>query len=262
MNLAQLAYRVNDLSIWKQGIHVWGYDMRACNGDRFLNLCLHRFGLMGSAPRQTFETILRPGFTAVDVGANQGLYSLLFASLVGPQGRVFSFEPDAALFAALRENCQRNRAENISSFNCAIGARAETRTLYRSRVNSGDNRLAASDWSDWFYEIDIRTETLDSVLGNAHVDFIKIDVQGWEFEVVKGMAEVWNLNPALSIYFEFWPFGLRRAACEPLQLLDYFRQHGFTLCGIVGSDARPIDNFESFCSALQGYKSTNMGSRS
>jgi len=232
--------------------------MKACNGDRLLNLCLHRFGLMGAAQKKTYEGLLRPGLTVVDIGANQGLYSLLFSSLVGPKGRVFSFEPDVNLFGALEENCQRNRAKNIQYYNYAIGATKGMRTLYRSRVNSGDNRLAPSDRSKWFYGVDIQIETLDSVLGSTHVDFIKIDVQGWEFEVVKGMTKVWDNNPALSIYFEFWPFGLRRAACEPLRLLEYFREHGFALCEIAGSNARPIVDFEAFCSAFRGYQATNL----
>ena len=258
VSLAQLASDCNDLLLWRRRIRVWGYEMTACNGDRLLNLWMHRFGLMGSAQKRTYERLLRPGFTVVDVGANQGLYSLLFSRLVGPDGFVHSFEPDPTLFRALQTNCERNRTRNITCYNYALGTKAETRTLYHSRVNSGDNRLAISDRPDWFYEASVTTAPLDSLLGGSLVDFIKIDVQGWEFEVLRGMTEVWKNNPEISVYFEFWPFGLRRAGCDPVELLQYVRQHGFSLYDMEGPAARPLADFGTFCSAITGYKSTNI----
>jgi FkbM family methyltransferase len=205
-----------------------------------------------------FEKLVLPGFTVVDVGANQGLYSLLFSSLVGPTGGVLSFEPDADLFAALRVNCRQNGAENIRCYNYALGARAEAKVLYRSRVNSGDNRLARSDRPDWFHEVDVKTETLDSMLGNTSVDFIKIDVQGWELEVLKGMTGVCNNNPELRIYFEFWPFALRRAGCDPMQILQHLRQNGFSLYDTADVGMRPLTEFVGFCAKFDGYKATNI----
>jgi FkbM family methyltransferase len=219
---------------------------------------MHRFGLMGRAQNKIYKKLLRPGFTVVDVGANQGLYSLLFSTLTGPEGRVFCFEPDAALFAALETNCRRNHATNVTYYNYALGAKAETSTLYHSRLNSGDNRLATSDRPDWFYEVSIKTSTLDSFLGDTRVEFIKIDVQGWEFEVMKGMTEVWKNSPGVSLYFEFWPFGLRRAGCDPVHLLDHVQQHGFTLYDMAGSNPRPLVDLNAFCAEFHGYKATNI----
>jgi FkbM family methyltransferase len=232
--------------------------MSACNGDRLLNLCLHRFGLMGSEQKRIYRRLLRPGFTVVDVGANQGLYSLLFSTLAGPEGRVFSFEPDAALFATLQKNCQQNRSTNIKCYNCALGTKDETRSLYHSRVNSGDNRLTVSERPDWFYEVEVKTAALDSLLGDAHIDFIKIDVQGWEFEVLKGMAGILKNNPAASIYFEFWPFGLRRAGTEPAQMLEYLREHGFTLFDLADSSTGAVADTSSFCAKFGAYDAKNI----
>jgi FkbM family methyltransferase len=254
VNLALLASHCNNLPIWKRRLKVWGYDVAACNGDRLLNLCMHRFGLMGAADKKIYEKLLRPGSTVVEIGANQGLYSLLFSGLVGPQGRVFAFEPDQTLFLALQENCQRNRATNVCCYNYAIGAKNEARTLYHSRVNSGDNRLVASDRPDWFYEVGVQTRTLDSLLADTHVDFIKIDVQGWELEVLEGMTEIFRKNQeAIDIYFEFWPFGLRRAGRDPVELLDYFRRRGFSLSDMTSQYPRAIEDFRSFCSGVRGY---------
>ena len=252
---AALASRCNDLSLWRRRLSVWGFDMTACNGDRLINLCLHRLGLMGKDRDRVYTKLLRPGWTVVDIGANQGLYSLLFSSLVGPQGRVFAFEPDPRLYDVLTENCRRNNAANVHCRNFAIGTGTEAKTLYRSRVNSGDNRLAVSGRPDWFDEVAINTAPLDSFMGDLAVNFIKIDVQGWEFEVVKGMTGVLQNNPALTVYFEFWPFGLRRAGSEPVGLLEMFRQKGFALFEVNGT---AIDDPATFCSGFSGYDSTNI----
>ena len=80
----------------------------------------------------------------------------------------------------------------------------------------------------------MRTETLDSVLGDASVDFIKIDVQGWELEVLKGMTGVFNNNPELTICFEFGPFALGVRVATPCR--------SFSICGRTGSRStiRPV----------------------
>jgi FkbM family methyltransferase len=253
VSLAKLASRCNNLRVWNRSLDVWGFDVAACNGDRFLNLWLHRFGVMGATDKKIYEKLIRPGFTVVEIGANLGLFSLLFSRLVGPQGKVFAFEPDKTLFLALQENCRRNPANNVTCYNYALGAKAETRTLYHSRVNSGDNRLAPSDRPDWFYEVAVTTRTLDSFLADTPIDFIKIDVQGWELEVLKGMTEICAKCPAIGIYFEFWPFGLRRAGCDPMELLDYLRQRGFSLSATETEHPRVIEDLRSFCSATKGY---------
>ena len=59
--------------------------------------------------------------------------------------------------------------------------------MFRSPFNSGDNRLAEAGHGDWS-EVPIKVAALDDILGSTPVDFIKIDVQGWELEVFKGMA--------------------------------------------------------------------------
>jgi hypothetical protein len=90
------------------------------------------------------------------------------------------------------------------------------------------------------------------------VDFIKIDVQGWEFEVLKGMAQIWRANPALSVYFEFWPFGLRRAGCDPAELLRFVQEAGFQLHDATPEGLRPVEEAEKFCQQFQGYQATNV----
>jgi FkbM family methyltransferase len=256
--IGQLASAINNLRIWRRRVGVWGYYVMPPNGDRFLNLCLHRFGLMGALQKRIYEKLLAPGMKVVDVGANQGLYTLLFSRLVGPAGHVYAFEPDASLFATLEDNCRHNQAANVTCYNYALGAGAETRELFHSRVNSGDNRLAASEKPGWFYKVVVQVTRADEPLAGKRVDFIKIDVQGWEFEVLKGMPELWKQNPDISLYFEFWPFGLRRAGCDPAELLRYLQSSGFRLYDAASDVFQPISEPGAFTDKFRGYQATNI----
>jgi hypothetical protein len=117
--------------------------MVACSRDRALNLLLHKIGIMGADEKNLFGKLIKPGMTVIDIGANQGLYSLLFSRLVSDSGRVFSFEPDPILFDALQRNIILNSAENIQAFPVALGSSEARMTLYSSLINSGDNQIGS-----------------------------------------------------------------------------------------------------------------------
>ena len=69
---------------------------------------------------QYLDQLINPSDTVIDVGANVGHYTLEMAKLVGPTGRVFSFEPIARTFDLLSSNVVFGRFNNVSLFNCAI----------------------------------------------------------------------------------------------------------------------------------------------
>ena len=77
----------------------------------------------------------------------------------------------------------------------------------------------------------VRVERLDQILAGERVDFIKLDVQGWELEVFRGMEGLLHAsgNAALAIFFEFWPQGLRDAGSDPEALLRFLAERGFTI---------------------------------
>src|SRR5580698_569946 len=110
MNLMKPMLQFNLLSIWRREMKVWGYRVTPPSLDRLTCLVLHRLGLMGKGEKAAFGRWIRPGMTVVDVGANQGLYALLFSGLVGPSGSVVAFELEPDMFASLKLNCQANSA--------------------------------------------------------------------------------------------------------------------------------------------------------
>ena len=258
MTLGQSILELNTLRLWSREVKVWGYRLTATTFDRLLNLWLHRFGLMGANEKRLFEASLRSGMHVVDIGANQGLYTMHYSRLVGETGRVYAFEPDPELFAVAQSNCRTNGIGNVELHNLALGSSAGHMTLFRSRVNAGDNRLARSQHPAWFKGTEVLVARLDEILAGKRVDFIKMDVQGWEFEVLKGMEQVLRNNPEVQMYLEFWPLGLSNAGCEPVKFLEHLASHSFSIWSLTRSGKRQVTDFCAFSKDLHGARFTNL----
>lgn len=249
---------VNRWPLWRRRVRVWGHDVTAISFDRLLNLWLHRLGMMGGAARACFERQVRPGAKVVDVGANHGLYALLFSQLAGPDGHVHAFEPDPDLYEAASANCAANRADNVTLYRLAAGSREARLVLRRSLVNAGGNRLAPGPSNAARDAVEVPVKPLDAVFGGSEIDFIKIDVQGWEWEVFQGMRHILDRGRSLTIWFEFWPKGLRAAAGDPVELLNFLIAHGFRLHSTGAADLPRIDNFRAFTERYPGLKYTDV----
>lgn len=234
---------INLHPVWRRGRTLaWGNRLRAPTFDRWLALQLHRLGFMGVGDRRFLQANVKPGMTVVDIGANQGLYTLLFANLVGQEGRVLAFEPDDLLHAALKENVEFNDAHNVEPHHLALGSESGTMTLYRSLLNSGDNRLSTAPASGGLRDaVQVRIERLDHALAGERIDFIKIDVEGWEMEAFRGMQALFDapVNAAISIYFEYNLQGLRAAGSDPIELLRLLTGNGFTI-HTLGEKGSPL----------------------
>jgi len=223
----RLAGAFSRAALWRREFRLWDQSVRARTFDRWLYLAAHRAGFMGRAQRAALERLVEPGMRVLDVGANLGLYTVLLARRVGPAGRVVAFEPDPELCALLRENCALNGCANVDAHALALGRRSERLRLHRLVLNSGDNSLGSRD-GDWFREeVEVEVVALDDHLPDLRADFVKIDVQGWEVDVLSGMERLLASGPRL--YVEFWPWGLRRAGRTPAELVAFLVDRGYRL---------------------------------
>jgi FkbM family methyltransferase len=256
MSLPSLLYKLNHATLWQRSVRVWGQKMKASSLDRLLCLWLHRLGLMGKPDRRLLEKHVAPGMKVVDIGANVGLHSLLLAQLVGTQGHVFAFEPEPSLFRALARNCRRNGVKNLTLFNQALGDQTGRIGFSRSIFNSGDNRLGDLGWKGYGVEVEIAR--LDDHFAGRPIDFIKLDVQGYEMQVLRGMEEVLRANQELEICIEFWPLGLRAAGTEPTAVLDHLYERGFRIFESDGNSLRLLSSASSICDRVTGSHYTNL----
>jgi FkbM family methyltransferase len=226
---------INRWPVWRRSIRVGGARFEASSFDRLVYLVLQKFGFMGNDGRKFFAQHIRPGMRVVEAGANLGVFTLQLSKLVGPEGKVFAFEPDPALHAALRKNLGRNGVKNVTPIPRALGSRTARLGLKTFGLNSGDTRLCDNAAEAGATPVDV--VTMDDALAGERVDFVKLDVQGWELEALRGMTRLLAENPAVQLFVEFWPYGLRRAGCAPLDLIAFLHENRFRL---ATSDGKPF----------------------
>ena len=194
--------------------------------DRFITPSLVHAGCFEPFLTELVANELRPGDTVLDLGAHIGYYTLLFARLVGPGGRVVALEPDPDNFALLERNVALNGYRNISAYNLAAAEGPGRRALYKSADNAGDHRLHAAEAGRSAVPVDaVAVDDLFRDRGN--IGFVKMDVQGSEGSALEGMAGLLARSPRVKMMLEFWPFGLARAGYGALRLLDRLRALGF-----------------------------------
>ncbi len=182
------------------------------------------------------ERITLPGMTFVDVGAHIGYFSLIASRQVGERGHVIAFEPAPGNYALLLKNIKANRVENVRAVDAAALSYAGTAQLYLSGTNFGDHRVFDGQDEARFGErgrrpkIEVPAVRVDDILREERLtaDIIKVDVQGAEMETFSGMQEALR-SEEVVLFFEFWPYGLRKANTSPRALLDYVRNLGLEI---------------------------------
>ncbi len=195
---------------------------------------LDTLGLSLKEVYEPFETEIvkekiKKGDVVLDIGANIGYYTLIFARIVGENGKVFAFEPDPTNFSLLKKNVEINGYKNVELMQKAVSNKTEKIKLYLSRDNSGDHRIY--DSSDGRQSIEIESIRLDDYFKdyNGAINFIKMDIQGAEGGVVQGMSNLLGKQKNITIITEFWPIGLKRFGVEPDECLNLLLNSGFKL---------------------------------
>lgn len=143
---------------------------------------------------------IRPGMTAVDVGANLGYFTLLMADLVGSSGRVLAFEPNPVLADCTRRSIEVNGFLPWTDLHAVgIGEAAGRARLNVREDNPGGAHIEQG--AETGIEIDVcRLDSFDAAL---NADFIKIDVEGFEPYVWRGMGAILGRNRPLTVFMEF-----------------------------------------------------------
>ncbi len=204
---------------------VLGHRMRLDAKDRG-ELAIH--GVYEPLATDLVQAELRPGDVALDVGANIGYYTLIFARGVGPAGRVFAFEPEPGNFALLEENVAANGYRNVTLARLAVSDRAGRAQLYLDADNAGDCRMY--DSHDQRPCVDIETVPLDDHFASLdRVDLIKMDIQGAEPAALRGMRGLLERHRQVKLLVEFWPYGLQLFGADPKEFLSALREAGFAL---------------------------------
>ena len=173
--------------------------------------------LAGSRLRMQFTSLAEPDETTAiylkcprltvnatvwDLGAYCGASTILFSRTVGPNGRVYGFEPDIENYAALNVNLVRHRCTNAQVFNVAVWSHATTLEFQaEGSMGSAAHNAGVHTRRSATCRVDaLSLNELASFVGCATVDLVKMDIEGAELPALKAArSQFWDLRPQLII---------------------------------------------------------------
>ena len=207
----------------------------------------HRSFLASGARRESsyvglFLRSLQPGLTVVDGGAHLGVYTVLAARAVGPDGHVLAFEPDPYNFGALAWNARRLAGGIPVLSPRALAAESGRASFHVSRGTLGSSLFARADTPR---VTTVETTTLDHELRGldlSHGLLVKLNVEGAEGLVLDGMVETLSRAGDVTLFAEVHPALLAAAGTNAAELFARLEALGFSIEWIPwsGSSAGPL----------------------
>lgn len=181
-----------------------------------------------------FVSLLKPGMTVLDIGANCGYYSLLAARIVGKYGKVHAFEPNPVHHENLIKSFMINGYNHASLHKVALSNKAENKTFHTLKSLTGSSSLFAFgeniDEIDKVNSIVTQTVILNEYLQNVIPDVIKIDIEGAEPLIMDSLIEVLNNNRnPVHIIMEYTPSLWINHGFKPNEVLQKLYDNGFSI---------------------------------
>jgi len=178
--------------------------------------------------KRLLKGLLQPGWLCLDVGANIGFYSLLFAK---ENCFVHSFEPSPVVFQKLKHNITLNGLDGLCSVHQkALSSKSGTDTfLISSLQNSGWGKIGEHGEDN--KKISVKIDSLDNWIAHSNIrsiDLIKIDIEGHEFDFLEGAKETLKKGIIKRIFVEYSGFIWEQKRVAVEEFVQPILDHGFT----------------------------------
>jgi FkbM family methyltransferase len=184
----------------------------------------------------------------LDVGAHHGLYSLAANCWTSGEGIIFAFEPHPDTVAILKENLERNGCDRVTVVEKAVGAVCATMSLYGEAASTTTLLASASAHYGHRSSTQVEVTTLDEFCSKNKLTptIIKIDVEGFEFEVLKGAATILSaVRDRIKIICEMHTFLWQNPEFD-LEVMNYLKTYGLTVFNLDGTKAERIRDHEDY----------------
>lgn len=173
-----------------------------------LGIALTTHGLHEEGMVNTLEKFLAPGCCFVDLGANEGYFSIIGARLCGPTGRVIAIEPQNRLLRVIEENIRQNASPSVTLVHAAVGDKAGMAVMHlTASTNTGGSGFERrSNYKLPTQEVSMLTlEQLLDAHSVAKVDLMKVDIEGFEYEALLGSPRVFEEQRIKALALELHP---------------------------------------------------------
>lgn len=211
---------------WTRG-KLHGYEM-LLDLSQWANRMTFFLGRLYDLPTQLLlKQTLKNGDTFIDIGANEGMLSLLASRLVGEHGAVVAFEPNPKPREIFQKTIARNAISNIKIVPVGLGDKDETLTLASPKINSGEASFGRSNYnSDQVDVVHCVVRRGDDVLADVAPKLIKIDVEGFELHVLKGLKQL-LIRQRPPIIMEMIAGHLANADTTPEEIVSFMTSLGY-----------------------------------
>ena len=189
---------------------------------------------------------IKPGQHVLDIGAYIGLYTLLLAKLVGPDGSVVAFEPGPLSYSLLKLNTFFNGYKNIKTVNKGVTGASRTEYYYSDKATESGSTVTtlAPDFGHPRDKISVETVSLNDFFRGLDqtIDYVKIDIEGGEYQALKGMTEILSSNPNLWLTIEYAPYLPLWKEIDLQEFFSFIRSFGFQIFDLHFSDKQPVED--------------------
>lgn len=227
--LKEIAYRSYDLLTAKKGV-----KKKYGNVDLRLPVRYARF-FPEDYEKENAQLIARyvkEGMTVIDIGAHIGLTSVIISKYLNGTGRIYAFEPTPSTFTVLQDTVRINKLQNIIEPVRAALFRESGTTFFYISNNSADNSnsLVNNNRQDRREsKVEVTLFSMDD-FAKQHklksVDFIKIDAEGAELQVLKGMKETISLHTPFII-LSLHPYSIKNGGDSLDEIWDFVKSYGY-----------------------------------
>jgi len=201
--------------------------------DRGISRELALYGVHEKASTEQIKKLLAPGMKIVEIGANIGYYLLMEAKLIGKEGYIYAFEPSPYNLNLLRRNINLNNYHNVEIHQKAVGSQNKKAKFYianRSNLSGFIKRenmkyMYRNDGDD-IIKVDVIK--LDNFLKEKKIDLIRMDIEGFEKEALKGMETVLSgKNPPRYFFIEVHSKLLHKKNSSGGEIVKYMERFGY-----------------------------------
>lgn len=191
----------------------WGLTRLAAGNPFFINTndksigaWIALTGVWEGATDYLLTSYAKPGMTVIDIGANVGYYTVRLGDVVGPTGKLYSFEPNPELYPYLIENTKINGfSGHVTVFNHGLGDQETSLHLNFGNNHLGGGSIVKQQSSTFDKSVEISVKRLDDVLSHVEtVDLIKLDVEGFEPQVLRGAEAIISRSPNAAFLIEIY----------------------------------------------------------
>ncbi len=246
LKLLPLAFKARTISFHKptiKDVHYGGRSFKIFIDPRngYLDSQIYALKLYEPHIVAQFVKNIKEGDICLDIGANIGHHTIIMSQSTGKNGHVYAFEPITYIRQQMENSLELNGIKNVTTIPDALSNKEGKMTLFINPENVAGSSFVNDAENE---KLNVDVKTLDSY-NFEKVDFMKIDVEGFEYNVLRG-AEQTIAKHHPKILFEFSPAYYRKnSPSDILDILLFFKKNGYVLVDLEDKD-KEIEDIENF----------------